>query len=92
MQSNRGIFHKNCFKCIDCQRALDPSLVFDGFQVATFFLFLLSNFAVCIPINSNYLWRVRSHYNLEKAFEVPISNLLNVQSFATLPYFSGSIH
>ena len=33
MQSNRGVFHKNCFKCIDCHRALDPSLVFDGFQV-----------------------------------------------------------
>ena len=34
IQSNRGMFHKNCFKCIDCHRALDPSLVFDGFQVS----------------------------------------------------------
>lgn len=60
--------------------------------LCNYWYFLLSSFAVCIPINSNYLWRVRSHYNLEKAFYVPISNILNVQSLATLPYFSGSIH
>lgn len=30
MTSNNGSFHKKCFTCGDCRRALDPSLVCDG--------------------------------------------------------------
>jgi hypothetical protein len=54
MQSNRGIFHKNCFKCIDCQRALDPSLVFDGFQVSSFF-FVTIDTSYCLVSLSVFL-------------------------------------
>lgn len=30
MASNNGVFHKKCFTCGDCRRALDPALVTDG--------------------------------------------------------------
>lgn len=30
MASNNGVFHKKCFTCGDCKRALDPALVTDG--------------------------------------------------------------
>jgi hypothetical protein len=33
MTSNRSVFHKKCFNCQDCHRALDPSLVNDGHEV-----------------------------------------------------------
>ncbi len=36
MMSNKGVFHKKCFTCLDCHRALDASLVTDGFEVSLF--------------------------------------------------------
>ena len=30
MASNKSVFHRKCFTCNDCHRALDPSLVNDG--------------------------------------------------------------
>ena len=37
MTSNKSIFHRKCFTCQDCRRALDASLVNDGLEDGTIF-------------------------------------------------------
>ena len=57
MASNKGVFHRKCFNCQDCHRALDFSSVNDGPEDATIFC------SMCYQ-RRLVLWSFLSYFNL----------------------------
>ena len=57
MASNKGLFHRKCFNCQDCHRALDFSSVNDGPEDAAIFC------SMCYQ-RRLVLWSFLSYFNL----------------------------